>query len=282
MRSTSFSSIVRKAARVCGLPMALERADWNTFRDIIDTRLAEAWSVAHWPEWEPQEDRFVRPVHDATLAYAEGAEVYDTDSALYYQASGDVPANTAISDAVWEEITLPVREIPYVQAGYRNMGDVLRVWDCDPRRRPGARPLNFELTTTPGVDLLRYAGNSCHIRFRLQVPSLQGEDWQADETYALGDQVYFATGQNDGDFFASITASNTGNAPSASPANWERLLIPTALAPWLIKVAQADWLPSDGQHEKSAMLLQEASVLFDAAQDLLARQQGQFPKMRIG
>lgn len=120
MRTVTFQSVLNGITQLLGM---VPSRDLNPNRaaalvEYINQRMVEAWRWDFWPEWTVAEQRYYRPLYDATQTVTAGSvgsgnivtggtEVYFPASGQYYQAlQNQAPAAQApaiLTNNVWAE-----------------------------------------------------------------------------------------------------------------------------------------------------------------------------------
>jgi hypothetical protein len=165
---------------------------------------------------------------------------------------------------VTEERTLDVNNrIEYDQTGENRIAEVFAVYNTDPQSSTGAYTISYTLDQ----DGILFGGanipTTAYVYYRKDCPDYYGDAYNAGTTYAIGDQVYYAT---TGDFYVAI-ASTTGNAPTDA-TKWTRLTVPWDLFEYAVLRGAADLLTSNGQNPPTG----RASTLYGQAEDEIYNQ----------
>jgi hypothetical protein len=166
--------------------------------------------------------------------------------------------------------------IDYEQTDETEIGTVFAVYDKDPYGTEAFEALPFALTAD-GIQLVNCdSDDDVYVYYRQRCPDYDGDDYSASTTYAVDDQVYYAS---TGDYYKCILAS-LANAPT-STTYWERLTIPYDFMDFIVQAVYAEWLKSEGQQEKSTLQARYAEGALIEEVDRLERQQGTMLPLNI-
>ena len=147
----------------------------------------------------------------STTGYDAGDRVFYAVDGLTYQAKASVTAGTVpTTTASWYPLTEFQPVIPLVQSGYTAIGDVLGLFDADPRKFAGASPVKFRLEPE-GVGVFDDTVPRPWLRYLKRPHRFTGTDWDATATYTAaeedevtgstvgtGPQIYTGTGSPEG------------------------------------------------------------------------------------
>ena len=227
--------------------------------------------------WAEAQASYSPADYDAAVAYLVGDQVFYNANGKFYQCwtanTGQAPTNTAY----WGELVPFDRFVAYEQSGFTKLGDVLGVYDRDPRIFNNATPASWRLSID-GVQVFK-SWAYVWIEHRLRAPFLKGANYSAAVPYAVDEQIYFsqtsAAGNVTANFYDCITATTAGQSPLTQAGKWSVVNVPYIFAEWLIHAAAADMLSKDGKDDWSQdeMVLAQESILKEL--DKLERQQGQ-------
>ena len=102
-----------------------------TFLEYINSAVRVLWERYAFPEWVRVEQRTYRPDYVDGAVYLVGDEVFYTG--LYYRAIANTTGNLPTDTTFWEVASDLVRTISLDQAGETPIGEVLNVFENDPR-----------------------------------------------------------------------------------------------------------------------------------------------------
>ena len=128
----------------------------------------------------------------------------------YCYASGPASylANPSLRAGVFYQLPTFNPDFGRDVAWHTPMGFVLGVWNGNPETDdPEVLPLSYEITDD-GVRVFEDPGEAW-FKFTTVPPALFGAPWSASTAYAIGDQVYYQSG-NTGDFYNVIAATTAG------------------------------------------------------------------------
>lgn len=221
--------------------------------------------------WADAKSNYSANEYVAATAYAAGDQVYYAITDRYYQchtaSTGNLPSDTSY----WGVLTEFDRYVGYEQTGETALGEVLCVWDKNPKTTTKLNSLNWNLSEN-GVQVLSQV-SECVILFKTRVPILKGEVFDATATYSVGDQIYYSSTSTRGNFYECIVATSAGEDPDDTAASWSVVQIPLIFKEWLENAAYADWLIQEGEVSKSQAREQMAySRLYDKAENLTGAQ----------
>lgn len=265
MQRVAFQTVLREAAGLAGFTLAqLTSTPKTQFRTFINRRTREYWDHWWWNQIMHAEERFYRPDYDAGTTYDAGDEVYYPTTGKYYVAilegTGNAPTNTTY----WEEAGDDFD--PYIlleQDDERAIGTVRMMSVDNPLKVRNPRSWPFR----PMGDQLQVLGEdvpaSLYVWFREPAPNWLGDDFDAAETYAAGEVVYYeGTGADfEGDFWTCLASTTAGQDPEDTPAKWERIDYPAWLRSPAAQAAYADWIRQDGGVEAAKLEDSEAQRL---------------------
>lgn len=225
----------------------------------------------------------------ATSAYAPGAKVYYPFRQSFYQCHTAVPAGGGgilpTDTTNWGPLNPFERYVAYQQLNKTELGDVIAVYDKDPRIFLDARPLGWT-EGVKGIDVYEPTVNTVWVHWRQKCPILRGATFNAAAIYDPGEQVYFSVTSSGGtinaDFYDCLATTAAGESPGTTPAKWSKVALPYAFAEWLIHAAAADLLSKDGHDDWSGDEMTLATGALTAELDKQERQKGQVPPFEVG
>lgn len=116
--------------------------------------------------------------------------------------------------------------------------------------------------------------NPIFIFYRKTIPSWTGTVFDATDTYAVDEQIYFVDSLGAGNYYKCIVATTAGQDPEDTPTSWELIPIPDVFFQFLLFQSYADWLTSDGQADKAMAFYNVAKMRWDDAWEIQERQMG--------
>lgn len=118
--------------------------------------------------------------------------------------------------------------------------------------------------------------NPIYLSYRKLMPNWSGDVFDATDTYAVGEQVYYTTtaASGTGDYWRCVVATTAGQTPDTTPTSWEKLDIPEVFLDFLIFQSYADWLISDGMMTEAGGAYQIAQTKLDQAIEVQERMMG--------
>ena len=220
--------------------------------------------------------------YSAAVAYAVGAKVYYPTTGRYYQAHTAGTGNAPSDITHWGVLTPFNRYVAWEQPGFTKLGDVLEVFDRDPRVFDGALPLRW-MESALGIEVLRNVATAW-LQWRKLTPFLKGATYDATKAYVSGEQVYYSQTSGAGnvvaDFYDCIADAPAGQAPTVT-TYWAKVEIPFVFGEWLIHAAAADLLSKDGKDDWSGDEMNLATEMLLHELDKQERQKGQEPPLQV-
>ena len=89
-------------------------------------------------------------------------------------------------------------------------------------------------------------------------------------------QVYF-----EGDFWNCIATSTAGQSPTAKPAQWSRISIPSTWRTVLAQYALARLLEGDGNSDKAVIVRAKADSMLNDMRETVAHSRGRRPTLQV-
>jgi hypothetical protein len=214
----------------------------------------------------------------ATLSYAG-----DTAKGLYiWGVLLQQTSNTGINDYV----------ISWDQDGEDEINAVFEVYQTNPFATMLPRPQRYQLGPD-GITLISGTWGSYYVNgvnqntiyganpanpvflyYRKSVPDYSGDTYDATDTYAVDEQVYFVNSIGNGDFYKCLTATSAGESPDSAAAKWEVIPFYSVFYNYVLWQSYGDWLVSDGQADKAQGAYAMAQKKMDDEFDVLERQMG--------
>ncbi len=277
MLATRFARLLSRTLALSGSAAATtDSTDLARIRVLIAGRVRAAWEHYWWPELMLCEARPYRPAYAAATTYAEAAEVYYPTTGLYYTALGTTTGHAPTDTAYWSVLTeIDPPEVPYTDTDLEPIGRVRQVSATSPEAAAGARKLPFSLTATGILLIGETVPFLPYVWYLLRCPDFFGADYSAEATYAVGDQIYYASGSDsyEGDYWECLVATSAGESPQTTAASWLRLEVPAAFTETIAYGAAADLYRAAGKTDL-------APYLEDKAETALLREQTKLMTMQ--
>lgn len=275
MRTVTFKSVLDRALRLCGIPVAdAQTDDVAMLTEFINVRLRLAWEAYTWPDAQRIEQRFYRAAYDNAATYAEDDEVYYATEDAYYRAidatTGNLPTDTDYWEAADDDLE---RYVDWEQTGETAIGAVWALWSANPRLSRTAAQVGYSLSER-GVEVLTDAnvGSSVWVEYGVRAPEMTDAVYDTTEAYAVGDRVYFAT---DGKCYECISTASAGDTPATDVDKWTEVEFPYILAAYCALGAYRDMLKPDGQTARARLEEGDVEGLLLAEIDKIEAVQGQ-------
>lgn len=258
MRTVTFQSALFGVASLAfGTSDDLNTQDAAAITRFLNKEVRTALEEYPWPDWTLVEERAYRLAWTAG-SYASGAEVYHLGA--YWRASsaavaGDIPGTAAL----WAAPTDLDKYVAYEQTAKTYFGEILGVWDNNPRVTESALEHTFSLSSN-GVQVID-GGTTVWVEFRRRIPVFTSTLHVQASTYALGALVYSTTA---GECYEAI-ATVPGSTVITNTTYWRKVDFPYSISSYAIQAAYAEWLKSEGEHEKVRSQRAEAELLLSRA-----------------
>lgn len=163
MRTVPFSSVVNGVSARIGLDPTISptASTLATIAEYVNTAMRGAWEAYPWPDFVRFENRQFYATWSSSTTYAANAVVLGSDGNYYYSKSaGNTNHNptTDATDTYWALTSsytsttgtgiLFAIDLDQVLGGVAQtpIGEVLGVWDSDPRTNRYSTPINWFLT----------------------------------------------------------------------------------------------------------------------------------------
>jgi hypothetical protein len=181
--------------------------------------------------------------YDAATTYAPGDRARDPNTGTVYQ-SAFTQTGIDFSDLTgWGALPLFDRYVAYEQTSETALGDILGVYETDPKRFANARRVDFN-TSENGVQVWEDLP-FVWINYRLRIPELKGDAWDATATYAVGAQIYYVTATTRGNFYNCVSAAGVAESPATHASKWALVEIPRILQGFIENGMAADYCAED-------------------------------------
>ncbi|HYB97515.1 MAG TPA: hypothetical protein VEC57_00080 [Candidatus Limnocylindrales bacterium] len=212
--------------------------------------------------------------------------------------AGDVTKGLYFWGASLQQTTYPSPDsmlIPWDQTGESEIEAVFQVWRDSPVWPNNPRPQGYELTPS-GIQIIPEFGgggfvqpvnyvapmpNLVWLYFRKRCPTFEGDDFDATDTYAIGDQIYYTAADGKSNYYKCLAATSAGQDPDDTPSKWELLEIPAVFFDFICYRVYSEWLLSDGQMDKAQGAEQVANNRLDQEFDRQERQMGWVLPMKV-
>lgn len=209
----------------------------------------------------------------SSVSYAVGDQVLYSGDQEVYQCHTAHTSSASFDSTKFGKLTAFVRYISPTQTGRSVIGELLEAYPKNPEVDPGVRPL--KLSASYRGSIVADDGNpSCWIRFRKPVPTFSGAAYDAALTYSADQRVFYGE-----DYYVALGTVAPGVTPPASP--WSKLEFPAVLWGTVSYFAYADWLKSDGQHDKSRLFESMGVSARDSEIDNIIRQQNTHRRLPV-
>lgn len=216
--------------------------------DVInDAYWAELGGAPSTAEWRASTD------------YAAGDRVLNPSDLLTYSCHTAHTSGATFDATKFGAVPEFIRDIDYTQSWETNtIGDVVNVWDRNPRTNQNAKPVEFEQEDDRVIVLEEVARP--WLQYRLTVPRLFGDAYSSTATYYAGQQVYYngSSGASieRGNFYDIVSTTTPGDTPISAAAKFRKVEIPVMFAPYLKQGAFADWVPAEGEQAERRVIEQ--------------------------
>lgn len=190
---------------------------------------------------------------------------------------GDITLGSFFWGALLQQTTnTPVQDLilPWSQLGEAEIDAIFNVWPCSPFANNYPSQFGYNLLPqgaqiingTPyqyqqyvnGVAQNNLYGappnNPLYIYYRKVCPNYSGPVYDATDTYAIDDQIYFVNSAGVGDFYKALAVTTAGQSPETNATLWEVIPIYTVFLQYSLYSAFSDWLISDGQVDKAMQM----------------------------
>ena len=227
-------------------------------------------NTAYWAECETS---YSGDDYNAATTYAVGDAVsYNGGNYQCHTTStGNVPTDTSY----WGELIEFDRYVSYTATGQTAIGLVETVTTGNTRIHTTITELNWTLSAN-GVQVIDDVA-FCWITFRVRCPKLIGDEYDATETYAIGEQVFYTGGAERGNFYNCLVATTAGQTPISTPASWDIVELPRIFHKPMVHGMASAWTrgPGGGALEEAGAYESYAMAALDDQKSLLVGQQSQ-------
>src|SRR5947207_3328382 len=268
LRTVTYRSVYESILRRHGLDPVGDAVTHDTLRAVtehINTRLSFAWHYWEWPQLTFMQNRAFRTVWTNALQFlkvnAEGVpdELYYATNGNYYRVLSTAPSDPPIATlptntTYFEQFTLVDRYILLDQVNQTPIGDVIAIYDNDPRLSVNRMAQKLPFRPTEREITLTWAGTSgtVWLVFKIVPSEFTAIPFVVGKTYALGDSIYHPA---DGECYRALQAAPTGD-PTAQPAQWLKIPFPKIFARYVRAGAYGDGLRETDAGENDPVKLQ--------------------------
>lgn len=228
-------------------------------------------STAHWAE---SKQSYAGDSWVTGTSYVVGDTVlYDVDGLYYTAHTAHTASGTLTPDATggndkWGVLTELDKYVAWEQTGENKIGDVLEVWDYNPRTNNKSEPQPFYQSEN-GVQVLN-GPNIVYVEYRQLLPSLFFSPWATGSDYDEDDVVRFPATGAEFDLYKATSGHtpSSSNDPKDSNAPWALTQIPRDFSAYLSHGAASSMLQTD---EKEQLALAQEQYAERALMELLDR-----------
>lgn len=207
------------------------------------------------------------------LVIPQGRTVRRGSNGRFYACHTTHTAASTFDETKFGILTEFVQSISRTQTGRNEIGDLLELYERNPKVEPGCR--TFPKRAHPeGWVIFDPSVTSVWVHYRKPVPTWSGPVYDPAQAYASGVTVFSGT-----DYYIASASAGVGVAPPAAP--WKIIEFPLCLRSAVVMGAYADWLKSDGQHEKARTFEREAIAKRDQDVAIIQRQQGAHSTLNV-
>lgn len=130
--------------------------------------------------------------------------------------------------------------------------------------------------TPDGIQLVGAGsgGDPVYIDYRSEVPSYDGANYVAADSYPVDTQIYFTDSTGVGNFWKCIRFATANQSPETTPSKWSVILIPEFLFDWCVYNSYAQWLRVEGRNGAAELMETRAQQELDQESDRQERQMG--------
>ncbi len=214
----------------------------------------------------------------ATTYNTVGTVVRYTVNGYYYALHTAAPVSTAPTNtSYWGRLIDFDPYIDYAQTGQTVIEQVYNVWNANPNAtiERGEQPFLYSRT---GVQVTSQPlPAQVWLEFRAAAPALTGATLDTAATYAVGEQVYYASTTNGvftSNFYDVISATSAGETPASAAAKFSLVEIPARFRTALVHFAAANWQRAQGAVRREDAIMEE-NYAFSALQAEITRLEAQ-------
>jgi len=213
-RTVPFSQVMNGVLARMGLDPTITPAGnvLAAFTEYINSAVRATWETYPWPEAVRYETRQFYPSWNVAASYAVGSVVLGSDGTYYYADSASTGVDPVLDTAAsyWVSVLQQTSPILFAidldQAGQTPIGEVIDVYESDPRYLRTARPVPWELTANGIEPRVRTIPATLCVKFTTRPPTFTTASFTNGDTlpYVLAEGVkYLACGcaqREDGQF----------------------------------------------------------------------------------
>jgi len=257
LRTVTYESLVKGASALGGVKHTQVLKDTNALLfEYINNAYRKGLEADWWPEFNTVELRYWRDGLWSAGTYPDGSIVYHTATEKYWlnETGGtttDTPSDTVTND--WTDPGDFARYLSFTQmtgsllaTAETEIDAVFNVYQKDPRTENLHGGSAFVITqdgVRPESDLY----DKVYIEFRARADDMSGmTEWDADETYLVGEYVYYKGTTIAGEAYKVIVATTAGQDPEDTAASFSQVSMPYLLSTYIKHQALADWLGAGG------------------------------------
>ena len=257
LRTVTYESLLRGASALGGVKINAMLKDTNA---LLFEYINEAYRKGRENDWFPDftvvELRYWRDGLWSAGTYPDGSIVYDATTEQYWinetgSSTTDVPSTTTTND--WTEPGDFARYISFTQMTGTNLATaeteidaVFNIYQKDPSTEERHGGSAFRITND-GIRPVSDSFDKVYVEFRARQDDMSGMvEWDADDTYLVGEYVYYKGATIAGEAYKVIVATTAGQDPEDTPASFSQVSMPYILAPFIKHQALADWLAAGG------------------------------------
>jgi len=269
LRTVTFRSVVDSILRRHQINPQGDRFNYDTLRAVtehINTRVRTAWNFWEWPQLTMLQHRAFRTVWIDTLQFqrvnSESVpdELYYPADGNYYRVKAAAPADPPVgtlptNTTYFETFALVDRYILLEQANQTPMGEVIAVFDTDPRvsQYHYAHKIPFHPTEREVTTVCVGTGAMVWVVFRLPYSVFTGVPWVQGKAYIRGDLVYYPPS---GECYKALAGTLVSDPPPVSNVTWARVPLPEIFSSYVTAGSYADGLSETDAQEKDPVVLQ--------------------------
>lgn len=247
---------------------------YQTLASTLGNPPADSLGVLDTTRWGLCAPRRTADNYSATRAYVAGDLLYSPSQDTFYQAIAS-STGVAVTDTTkfgpFNDFSTYVSKD---QNGKTAIGTVWDVWDSD--RRATAQACRAEwYRSNQGIQVVSNLP-WVWIEFRLREQQLTGSTYSAAATYAVNNQIFYASTN----FWRCVVATVAGENPDTAPAKWSQVTIPLDFKQYLELGAASDYLAVDDDTTSDRFRMLADEKLADAAMVFLG-QEGQTRRTEV-
>lgn len=242
-------------------------------------------STAHWAE---SKKGYEADPWQAGASYVVGDIVEYASDGLFYgchtahTSSGTLIPTATGGNSRWGKLTEFDRYIAWEQASENKIGDIVEVWDNNPRTNNKAEPESYYQSEN-GIQIIN-GPNVVYIEYRQIIPDiLNYSAWTSGTSYLLDDVVRFPASGAEFDLYKATsghTASGS-NEPTDAGSPWSKIQIPRDFSSYLSHGASSSLLQVDEKEQLAMAQEQYADQALSNLLDRIERQEQQQKEFKV-